>query len=110
VETRSIVINCNYRLCPENKYPLPAFDAYAIYKHIVEQADHLGIDRSRIIISGDSAGACLAMNIAMMLAQNAEQTLARLIVLIHPMIGNHFVNNQVPIDQWANCERNFSHL
>lgn len=39
IETQSIVINCDYRLCPETKYPLPCYDAYAVFKHVVEIAD-----------------------------------------------------------------------
>jgi len=33
-----IVINCNYRKCPETKFPLPVYDAYAIFKHVVGKA------------------------------------------------------------------------
>lgn len=89
-DTESVVINCSYRLCPETKFPLPAFDAYAVFKDVVARADELGIDRDRIVISGDSAGACLTMNIGMQLVERGEESLAKLLVLIHPMIGNHF--------------------
>ena len=30
--TNFVIINCNYRLCPEVKFPLPVYDAYAIVK------------------------------------------------------------------------------
>lgn len=106
-ETQSIVINCNYRLCPEAKFPLPAFDAFAIFKNIVAEAESLGVDRDRIVVAGDSAGACLAMNVGKLLADRNEQALARLLVLIHPMIGNHFVSGKVPESEWTTCERNF---
>jgi len=72
-DTYSTVINCTYRLCPETKFPLPAFDAYAVFKDIVSRANELGIDKDRIVISGDSAGACITMNIGMQLVMKREQ-------------------------------------
>ena len=33
--TNFVIINCNYRLCPEVKFPLPVYDAYAIVKDIL---------------------------------------------------------------------------
>ena len=36
VETQCIIINCNYRLTPENKFPLPIFDVYAILKNVYD--------------------------------------------------------------------------
>jgi len=89
---------------------LPAYDAYAIFKNIVAEADSLGVDLDRIIIAGDSAGACITMNIAKQLVDHKEQCLVKLLVLIHPMVGNHFVNGEIPEAEWATCERNFSHM
>jgi acetyl esterase/lipase len=62
--TNCTVINCNYRLCPDVKFPLPAYDAFAIVKDVINKAAILGIDKDRIVLSGDSAGAGLVMCVA----------------------------------------------
>ena len=65
-ETGCVVIFPNYRLAPE--YPFPVFyeDCYAVFSEIYEKADVLGIDRERIGLGGDSAGATLAVGLCMM--------------------------------------------
>jgi acetyl esterase len=62
--TNSIVINCNYRKCPEAKFPLPVYDAYAIFRHILKEAVQLGIDASKIGLIGESGGACIVLGVA----------------------------------------------
>lgn len=58
------MINCNYRKCPETKFPLPVYDAYAIFKQVVQEAAQFGIDVSRIGLIGESAGACISLGVA----------------------------------------------
>ena len=70
--TGCTIINCNYRLCPETKFPAPVFDAYAVVKHVVQMADELGIDADSIMICGESAGATLAVGAAQVLVEREE--------------------------------------
>lgn len=60
------VLFVNYRLAP--KYPHPIFfeDCYAAVCWLYDNADDLGIDRTRIGIGGDSAGATLSVGVCMM--------------------------------------------
>lgn len=54
------VISAEYRLMPENPYPIPHQDCYTVLKWIYNHADMLGIDKSHIFVAGDSAGGNLA--------------------------------------------------
>ncbi len=57
-----------YRLAPENPFPAALTDSLKIYKWILEQ----GINPSKIIISGDSAGGGLALATFMALKNNGD--------------------------------------
>ncbi|HLK48372.1 MAG TPA: alpha/beta hydrolase [Bryobacteraceae bacterium] len=55
-----VVLNVEYRLAPEHKFPAAAEDAYAVLAHLAAHPQELDIDPSRIAIGGDSAGGNLA--------------------------------------------------
>lgn len=65
-EVECVVIFPDYRLAPD--YPFPIFyeDCYAVFREVYEKADAFGIDRKRIGVGGDSAGATLAAGLCMM--------------------------------------------
>jgi acetyl esterase/lipase len=58
------VINFNYRLAPENIFPAPLEDTYAVFLWISEHAKEYGLDPSNVFLTGDSAGAQLASQFA----------------------------------------------
>ena len=58
------VINYNYRLSPENKFPAPLEDALAIFNWISYNATEYGMDKSKVFMVGDSAGAQLVSQFA----------------------------------------------
>jgi acetyl esterase len=64
VKTQCIVINCDYRKCPETLFPAPVFDAYACLKYVIKHASALKIDKNRITMVGESAGACILLGVA----------------------------------------------
>src|SRR5690242_978904 len=54
------VDSVDYRLAPEHPFPAAIEDATVDTQQVVEHASDLGIDPSRLIVAGDSAGATIA--------------------------------------------------
>src|SRR6202789_1992483 len=63
-EGQLIVISVDYRRAPEHKFPAAVDDAVAATTWIAGNAKGLGIDASRLMIGGDSAGGNLAAVVA----------------------------------------------
>src|SRR5579864_2332441 len=59
-EGQLIVISVDYRRAPEHKFPAAVDDAIAATAWIADHAKELGIDTTRLIVGGDSAGGNLA--------------------------------------------------
>lgn len=59
------VVYVDYRLSPKYKYPVPLNDCFRAYQWIVKNAAHLKIDTNKIIVGGDSAGGCLAVDVTL---------------------------------------------
>jgi len=59
-----VVVSVDYRLAPETRYPGSLADNYAALKWVHVHAAELGIDRSRIAVGGESAGAGHAASLA----------------------------------------------
>jgi acetyl esterase len=61
-----VVASVDYRLAPENAFPVPLEDCYAALRWLVHEADRLGVDATRVSIGGESAGANLAAAVALL--------------------------------------------
>ncbi len=59
------VISVDYRLAPEHKFPAAVDDSIIATRWIAANAKKLGIDASRLIVGGDSAGGNLAAVVAL---------------------------------------------
>ena len=60
-----VVFNIDYSLAPENPYPAAVTECVALIGHIYDKYEEFGIDRNKIVLSGDSAGGNLAVAAAM---------------------------------------------
>lgn len=74
----------DYHLAPKYPYPAALEDIRSLYKYVVDHAEEFGIDRSRIGIAGDSAGAMIA---AMICNEYERDKLIKpcLQMLVYPM-------------------------
>lgn len=54
------VVSVDYRLAPEHKFPAAMDDGVAAYRWLSAEATNLGLDPSRIVLAGDSAGGTIA--------------------------------------------------
>ena len=62
-----IVVNINYRLAPEFKWPTQHEDCFSVLKWVYENGrERLGADVNRIIVGGDSAGGNIATVLCIM--------------------------------------------
>ncbi len=62
------VVNYNYRLAPEFRFPSPIEDAVAVLKWISENADKYNLDKENLFMTGDSAGAQLVSQMGTILS------------------------------------------
>ncbi len=58
--TNAVVINVNYSLAPSYKFPSAIYDLINALNFIVDKAKEFNIDKNKIIVTGDSAGAYYA--------------------------------------------------
>jgi acetyl esterase len=84
-EGQLIVIAVDYRLAPEHKFPAAVDDAVTATKWIADNAKQLGVDVSRLLVGGDSAGGNLAAVVAIAARDGDGPAIAGQ-VLIYPAI------------------------
>jgi len=76
-----------YRLAPETPYPGPLDDCYDGLKHLLDNAETLGIDKNKVIIGGVSAGGGLCAGLALLIRDRGLcAPLGQM--LIYPMIDD----------------------
>ena len=81
-----VVLNVDYRLCPEAHYPQPLDDCWAATRWAFEHAAELGAAKKPLAVSGDSAGGNLAA--AVTLRDRQEGTgMVGMQALIYPAVN-----------------------
>jgi acetyl esterase len=72
-----VVFNINYRLAPDHRFPAAVEDVADAYRWVVNEARRWGADPERLIVAGESAGANLALGIAIMTTYERPEPHAR---------------------------------
>jgi acetyl esterase/lipase len=80
---RHIVINVDYRLAPEHKFPAGLEDCYAVLEWAAEHGRELGGDPMRIAVAGDSAGGNFATVCCLLAKERGGPAISHQ-VLIYP--------------------------
>jgi acetyl esterase len=82
-----VVLSVAYRLAPEHPFPAGIEDARAALRYALANAQTLGADPARVVISGDSAGGNLAA-VATQQALRHGDALPALQLLIYPAVDS----------------------
>lgn len=61
-----VVVNVNYRLAPQHPFPAALSDVCAALEHAIQAAPGLGADPRRLVVTGESAGANLALALTLL--------------------------------------------
>lgn len=93
-----VVVSVDYRLAPETPFPGPQEDCYAALEWLLDNAEALGVDPTRIAVMGESAGGGLAAGLTLMVRDRGVHKLCGQI-LVYPMID---YRTGGPDDQYCN--------
>lgn len=61
-----VIVSVDYRLAPEHRYPAGVQDSYTALCWAAGEAEGLGADPARVVVSGESAGAAIAAALTLM--------------------------------------------
>lgn len=75
LQTGVAVLSVDYRKTPEHPFPAAADDAWAAFQWSAQTAGALGIDAQRIVVGGVSAGATLAISVALRAKEDSSPLL-----------------------------------
>ena len=79
-ESEMIVMSVDYRLAPEHRFPAAVEDAVTATKWLAANAKALGVDASRLVVGGDSAGGNLAAVVSLDARENGPRLAGQLLV------------------------------
>ena len=82
----AVVVSCEYRRAPENKFPAAHDDAVACYKWATQRASDWGA-AGKVGIAGESAGGNLAIDTAIV-ARDQKLAAPAALLLVYPVAGS----------------------
>lgn len=75
------ILSVDYRLAPENPFPAAIEDAQTAWEFAVQQAPSWGVDPSRIVVAGDSAGGNISAVLSLLLREHQVQPCLQVLLL-----------------------------
>ena len=87
-QSGATIISVNYQKAPEHPFPIPFDDCFSTLEWVIAHAEELRIDKNRMGIAGDSAGANLASAVALKARDNNIDLAFQL--LVYPCNGRDF--------------------
>lgn len=87
LEVDCVIVSVDYRLAPEHPFPAPLEDCYAALCWFAENAEALGVDSSRIAVTGPSAGGGLTAAVSL-LARDRQGPSILFQMPLYPMIDD----------------------
>lgn len=88
------VISVDYRLAPEHTFPAAHEDAYKVIEYVSAHATELGVDKTKIIVAGDSAGGNLAACAAHHFKNSTTVKIAAQ-VLVYPWVDGKIASDSI---------------
>lgn len=99
-EGHAVVVAIDYRLAPEHPYPAAHDDVFETIGWVRAHADELGVDRNRVALAGESAGAHLAAATAVrVMDEAAAEPLAFLLLVYAALDGSG--------SSWTECKGHY---
>lgn len=83
----AVVVTPEYRLAPKHPYPAALNDCYAALKYLKDNSDALGVNSSKLMVGGESAGGGLTAALCMYARDMGEVNIAFQMPL-YPMIDD----------------------
>jgi acetyl esterase/lipase len=103
-ELGAVIISVDYRLAPEHKAPAAVDDTFAAWQWMISNAADLGIDTSRLVVAGNSAGGGLAATTVQRIHDTESPIQPILQLLVYPMLDDRTVlrfNGSIKAHVWT---------
>jgi acetyl esterase len=97
--THAVVVNVDYRLAPEHRYPVANDEALEVVRWLHANYREWSVDPTRIGVGGDSAGGALATATALRVRDTGGPTLAQQ-VLVYPGVERRV--NRPSMEEFGN--------
>lgn len=94
--TGCTVASIDYRLAPENRFPLGLEDCYTAVREIYRESSQFHVKKEDIVIIGDSAGGNLTAAVSLMAKERGEFTPCRQILIYPALYNDHSETSPFP--------------
>lgn len=95
------IFSIDYRLAPENPHPIPVNDCYAGLTWLSTHAHSLGLDPTRLMVLGESAGGGLAAGTVIMARHKRLSPPVAYQMLIYPMLDDRNLSPRPGIEPYT---------